>query len=53
VVEVKAGDTLSAIALRELGDASRAFELKSESGQTYDSESAKRLQIGTKLIIPQ
>jgi len=50
---VKSGDTLTAVAQRELGDASRWRELKTEGGQTYDEESAKKLQIGTKLVIPQ
>jgi LysM repeat protein len=49
---VKPGDTLSAIAQRELGSSSRAYELKSESGQSYDEKTAKKLQIGTKLVIP-
>ncbi len=50
---VKPGDTLSAIAQRELGSSSRAFELKTEGGQAYDANTAKKLQIGTKLVIPQ
>lgn len=49
---VKPGDTLSAIALRELGDASKAFDLKTESGTGYDAKNAGKLQIGTRLVIP-
>jgi len=51
-IVVKPGESLSSIAQRELGDASRAFELKSEGGQTYDEKTAKSLQIGTKLTLP-
>jgi hypothetical protein len=35
-----------------MGDASKAFDLKSDNGQSYDANTAKKLQIGTKLIIP-
>lgn len=49
---VKPGDTLSQIALNQLGDASRAFDFKSEAGETFDDETAKNIQIGQKLIIP-
>lgn len=50
---VKAGDTLSQIAENQLGSASRAFELKSNSGQTYNQDTAHKLQVGTVLVIPQ
>jgi len=52
-VIVKQGDTLSAIAKRELGDAKRWRELKTSSGNSFNAQSAKKLSIGTKLIIPQ
>jgi len=50
---VKAGDTLSGIAQSKLGDASKALELKSDTGETYTAETAKKLKIGTKLILPK
>lgn len=49
---VVAGDTLGAIALRELGSVSKAFELRAEDGHAFDEQSAKRLRIGTRLLIP-
>jgi protein dithiol oxidoreductase (disulfide-forming) len=52
VYTVVQGDTLSAIALRELGHASRAFDLKTAAGREYDEASARKLQLGTKLVIP-
>lgn len=50
---VKPGDTLSGIAKNQLGDESKAFSLKSDKGETYDETTAKKLQIGTKLILPK
>mgnify|MGYP000016449898 CR=1 FL=1 len=52
-VIVKQGDTLSAIAKRELGSASRWKELKTTNGVGFNAQSAKKLSIGTKLVIPQ
>lgn len=52
VYVVKPGDTLSSIALRELGDQSKAFDLKTDTGQGYDASTAGKLKIGTKLVIP-
>lgn len=51
-VTIASGDTLQAIAQRELGDPNRWKELRSSTGQSYDETSAKKLQLGTKIIIP-
>lgn len=53
VYVVKSGDTLSGISKSVLGNASRWKELKSDIGESYDEETAKKLKVGTKLIIPQ
>lgn len=53
VYVVKAGDNLSTLAQQKLGNASRAFEIKAEDGTVYNQDTAKKIQIGTRLIIPQ
>lgn len=52
-VVVERDETLSSIAQRELGDASRWREIRTEGGQAFDDETAKRLRIGTRLVIPR
>ena len=49
---VKPGDTLWDIAERELNDGSRWREITRLDGGTYNEETAKQLQIGEKLYIP-
>lgn len=53
VYVVKAGDNLSTLAQQRLGDANRAFDIKAEDGTVYNADTAKKIQIGTRLIIPQ
>lgn len=52
VVVVQPGDTLSSVAQRELGSASRWKEITNDAGEGYDETTAKTLKIGTKLNIP-
>lgn len=49
---VKPGDNLSTLAKTYLGDSARAYEIKGADGTTYDANTARKLQIGAKLIIP-
>ena len=49
---VRPGDTLSAIALRELGNADRWREIKKADGSTFTSEEARRLTIGQSIYLP-
>ena len=48
---VKQGETLSQIAKREYGDANRWKELKTTEGKSFNEETAKQLQVGTKLTL--
>jgi nucleoid-associated protein YgaU len=49
---VRPGDTLSAIALRELGNAGRWQEITNANGTLYTEEESRRLQIGTSVYLP-
>jgi surface antigen len=49
---VKKGDTLTAIALLELGNADRWRELKKTDGSLFTETEAKSLQIGTSVYLP-
>ncbi|MBD2777234.1 glycoside hydrolase family 19 protein [Iningainema tapete] len=49
---IKAGDTLSAIALRELGNANRWREITKENGQSFTEAEARRLAVGQIVYLP-
>lgn len=49
---IQSGDTLSAIAGRELGDSSRWDEIEKEDGSTFTEAEAERLQIGQVVYLP-
>jgi hypothetical protein len=46
------GDTLSGIALRELGNANRWREITNANGKTFTEEEARKLQIGQSVYLP-
>ena len=49
---VRPGDTLSGIALRELGNADRWREIKKADGSTFTDNEARRLQAGQSVYFP-
>lgn len=49
---VRSGDTLSAIALRELGNANRWTEIKKPGGGTFTEAEARNLQVGQSVYLP-
>jgi surface antigen len=49
---VRPGDTLSAIAYRELGDANRWREITKADGSTFTEEEARGLQVGMSVYLP-
>jgi surface antigen len=49
---VRSGDTLSGIALRELGDANRWREIKKADGKAFTEVEARQLQIGNSVYLP-
>lgn len=51
-VIVRAGQTLSQIARRWLGDANRWRELRDENGQAFDEESARHIRVGQLILLP-
>lgn len=51
-VTIQRGDTLSAIARRELGDSARWRDLRDENGTHYDAESARRISAGDRVMLP-
>jgi lysozyme len=51
--KIKAGDTLSAIALRELGSANRWHEITNENGQCFTQAQACKLKIGQIVYLPE
>jgi|GEM_PF-5990630 len=53
VYKVRKGDTLWKIAKDFLGQGSRWQELKKEDGSFYTKKEAKKLQVGTKVLIPK
>ncbi|BAZ16955.1 putative lysozyme [Calothrix sp. NIES-4071] len=51
--KIQAGDTLSAIALRELRNANRWQEITNENGQFFTEDSARKLKIGQIVYLPE
>lgn len=51
--KIKAGDTLSAIALRELGSANRWQEITNENGEFFTEADARKLRIGQIVYLPE
>ena len=49
---MRSGDTLSAIAQRELGNANRWQEIKKPSGGTFTEAEARNLQVGQSVYLP-
>ena len=49
---IKSGDTLSAIAQLNLGDANRWQEITNETGECFTENEARRLQIGQIVYLP-
>jgi N-acetylmuramoyl-L-alanine amidase/nucleoid-associated protein YgaU/surface antigen len=49
---IKSGDTLSGIALRELGNAERWREIKKANGSTFTEAEARNLQVGQSVYLP-
>jgi surface antigen len=49
---IKSGDTLSGIALRELGNANRWGEIKKANGSSFTEAEALNLQVGQSVYLP-
>jgi nucleoid-associated protein YgaU len=49
---IRSGDTLSAIAQREMGNGNRWVEIQKADGSTFSSDEARRLQIGQVVYLP-
>jgi hypothetical protein len=49
---VRSGDTLSAIALRELGNANRWTEIKKAGGSTFTAAEAQSIKPGQSIYLP-
>ena len=49
---MRSGDTLSAIALREMGNANRWQEIKKPGGGTFTEAEARNLQVGQSVYLP-
>jgi hypothetical protein len=49
---VRPGDTLSGIALRELGDASRWREIRKSNGDFFTDQEAGKISVGSSIYLP-
>jgi surface antigen/pimeloyl-ACP methyl ester carboxylesterase len=49
---VRAGDTLSGIALRELGNGNRWREIQKADGSTFTESEARQIQVGQSIYLP-